>query len=403
MVTEIMLKNYLTIALRSLRKHPGYTFINVSGLAIGMACGILIFLSVRHDLSFDRFHAKGDRIYRVLTIDRALGVSSQRVGITLPALGPAMEAELPEVEQTVRLQNNGRALLSYQDRDLYAETTIYAEASLFDVFDFEGVSGDAVAALREPNTVVLTRTMANRLFGEVDPVGKTVTIDNDTDVRVAGVMDDVPDHSHLDFEAVFSLVPSPDQQGFIDYLASWGSISMTTYALLRSPQDAAGLPDKLEQIIRKNDVGENFSVTIQPLGDVHLRSTDILFDGLNRGKSDVEYVYGLSAVAVFVLLIAALNFMNLATARSAERAREVGMRKVLGAERRQLVGQFLGESVLLCMVAFVLAVVMVGLVVTGFVPAFVSLGAAAWVVAIGGLRSCFFYRLPWEGKIIGGR
>ena len=349
-----MLKNYLTIALRNLRKRRAYSFINVAGLAIGMACSMLIFLSVRHDLSFDRFHAKADRIYRVLTIDRALGVSSQRVGITLPALGPAMEAELPEVERVVRLNTAGRSLVSYEDTDLYAENVVYAEAALFEIFDFGVRSGDA-GGLREPGTVVLTEALARRIFGEADPVGRTVTLDDDAELRVVAVAEDVPANSHLVFDAVVSYVPSKDQPQLEQFLSSWGSISMTTYALLRSPEDAAGLPEKLEAIIRRNDVGENFSVTVQPLADVHLRSSDILFDE-SSGKSDVEYVYGLSAVAVFVLLIAAMNFMNLATARSAERAREVGMRKVLGAERRQLVGQFLGESVLLCALAFVLAV-----------------------------------------------
>ncbi|HET6568968.1 MAG TPA: ABC transporter permease, partial [Rhodothermales bacterium] len=137
-----MLQNYLKIALRNLKRRKAYAFINIAGLAIGMACSILIFLSVRHDLSFDRFHTKADRIFRVLTIDRAFGVTAQHVGITLPALGPAMDQDLPEVERAVRMQNGGRSLLSYEDKNLYAENLLYAENTLFDIFDFPLLTGN---------------------------------------------------------------------------------------------------------------------------------------------------------------------------------------------------------------------------------------------------------------------
>jgi putative ABC transport system permease protein len=357
-----MFKHYILIALRSLRKRKGYSFLNIAGLTVGMAAGILILLAVRHDLSYDRFHEKADRIYRVVTIDSAFGVSSQRVGMTIPALAPAAEAAFPEIEAAVRLVGGGQQLFSVGERDIYAEAVFLADSTFFRVFDFELLVGHAPTALVEPNTIVLTESMAHRLFGDADPMGQTVRSNQQDDFRVTGIVADPPPNSHLVFDAIASLYPTDSEAdgGFANWLQSWTGIGMIGYFLLDSPESAAALEPKLEALLREREVNPVWSVALQPLTDIHLRSTDVVFD-VNAGKSDISYVWGLGLVGLFVLLIAAFNFMNLSTARSADRAREVGVRKVSGAETGQLVAQHLGESLVTGMIAFVLALGLVAL------------------------------------------
>jgi putative ABC transport system permease protein len=350
-----MIKNYLTVALRNLQRRKAYSFINIGGLALGMGCAILIFLSVRHDLSFDRFHEDSDRIYRVLSIDRALGVTANHVGVTIPALGPAMEEELPEVELAVRMSPTGRNLWAYEDRSLYSEGGFNAEAAFFELFDFPLVVGDPATALVEPLTVVPTRSLARRLFGdEYEAVGKVIRVNGTTDYRITGVVEDPPANSHLTFDAIGSLVPTEAQAGFQQMLQSWNSIALITYVRLAASAQAESLDVRMEEILRRNESPAAWSATLQPLHDIHLRSSDIVFD-INDGKSDLGYVYGLGAFALFLLAIAIFNFMNLATARAAERAREVGVRKVVGAGKRQLMLQHLGESFIMTALAFLLA------------------------------------------------
>jgi putative ABC transport system permease protein len=385
-----MLQHYLKVALRALRRQKGYAFLNVAGLTVGMACGILILLAVRHDLSYDRFHDNADRIYRVVTIDRAFGVSSQRVGMTIPALAPAAEAAFPEIEVATRLSGGGQQLLSAGERDLYAETVFMADSAFFRVFDFELLAGNPATALSEPGAIVLTQSMARRLFGEADPMGQTVRANQQNDLRVTGIVADPPPNSHLVFDALVSLFASEENQGLQQWLESWNGIGMIAYFLLDRPESAASLEPKLEELLREREVNPVWSVTLQPLTDIHLRSTDIVFD-VNEAKSDVAYVWGLGLVALFVLLIAAFNFMNLSTARSADRAREVGVRKVSGANRRQLIGQHLGESVVLGTIAFVLALALVALLLPVLAATFdrqlglYLLADPPFLLALGGL------------------
>ncbi|PWL31042.1 ABC transporter permease [uncultured Roseivirga sp.] len=356
-----MFKNYIKIALRSLLKSRGTSVINIVGLSIGMACCIIIFLFVQNEMGYDKFHSKADNIFRVLTIDEALGVSSNLVGITLPALGEAMDNDFPEVVQRVRMIPQGRQLINYEQQGFYTEHFAYAEPTLFSMFDFNLIDGDTEKALTEPNTVVMSQAMAEKTFAGEPAIGKRIDIGNQSGLEVVGIMEDVPQNSHLNFDVVVSMQQSDTTSGFAQFLRSWQSISMVTYVELANPTSEENVETKMEELIRANDVGENFKVTLQPLADVHLKSSGILFENYNLNKTDISYVYTLAAVGLFVILIASFNFMNLSTARSANRAQEVGVRKVFGAFRAQLINQFMIESVVLCVVSFLIALVLVSL------------------------------------------
>jgi len=357
----MLLGNYLKLALRHLLKSRDTSIINLGGLVVGFTCALLIFVFAKYQLSYDDWHTKKDQIYRVLTIDKALGVTSNQVGITIPALGPAMKAELPQVEETTRISYSGRNLVEYNNVPIYTENAAYAENSLFNVFDLQLLAGNKETVLNEPNTVLLTESFAKKVFGTEDPMGKTVELDNATNMQVVGIIGDLPANTHMRFDLVASLVPTEADSSTRQFLSSWGAIAISTYAVLDVSASQEGIEKEMEALIRKNEVGENFSVVLQPLKDVHLSSIGILFDGFNFGKTDLNYVYTLLMVGLFVILIATFNFMNLSTARSANRAKEVGMRKVLGAYKPQLVIQFLSEATLLCSIAMLSSLALVGL------------------------------------------
>ncbi|MCJ7581507.1 MAG: ABC transporter permease [Candidatus Aminicenantes bacterium] len=364
-----MWKNYLITAIRNLKKHKGHSIINIMGLAIGMAASLLIFLYVHYELSYDMFHSKADRIQRVLLLDKSMGVSNTYAGITFQAMGPEIPKDIPEVEESVRIMNRGRQPLKIGDRRIYTKDMALVDPSLFKIFDFKLLEGDPDTALEESFTTVLTREMATTLFGENEPMGSTFVWNEDV-FRVTGILDDIPQPSHLQFDVLISLNFPVEEGSFGESLQNWGRISAPTYILLREGTDTSGLEDKLIGVLRKNGIEENFAVTNQPLTDIHLRSKNVVFDGNNRNKGEISNVYSLSAVAFFILLIAIFNFMNLSTARSHSRSKEVGMRKVVGARRGQLIGQFLGESILLCVCGLVIALGLVALALTYLKSAF---------------------------------
>lgn len=349
-----MIGNYLKVILRNLKKHKGYSFINICGLAVGMTASLLIFLYVQKELSYDGFHAKADRIHRALLLDKSLGVSNNLAGITWPTLAPALKQELPEVVEAVRIWRRGRVGVDIAEQRFYTQNMVFADPEVFRIFDFSLEIGDPATALAEPFSAVITRTLAEKLYGQEDPVGKTF-ISNSVTTTITGILSDIPEHSHLLFDLMVSLKTPDNESGLGRRLQTWNWIAFPTYFLLNDAGAAEGLEAKMIAVIRKNGVSENFSVSHQPLKNVHLHSKNILFDRHNQNKGEIGYVYSLGAIAFIIILIASINFMNLATARSSNRAREVGMRKVVGARRQQLVYQFLGESLFLCLLAFVIA------------------------------------------------
>ncbi len=357
----MLLGNYLKLAFRHLLKSKETSVINLGGLIVGFTCALLIFVFAKNQLTYDDWHSQKDNIYRVLTIDRALGVTSNNVGVTIPALGPAMKEELSQVKETTRVSYSGRNLVEYNDVPLYTENCAYAENSIFNVFDLQLLAGNKQTVLTEPNTAVVTQSFAKKVFGVEDPIGKTFELDNQTNMQVVGIIKDLPANTHMRFDLLASLVPTEADSSTRQFLSAWNSIAISTYAVLETGASEETVEKDMEALIRKNNVGENFSVTLQPLKDVHLSSTGILFDQFNFNKTDLNYVYTLLMVGLFVILIATFNFMNLSTARSANRAKEVGMRKVLGAYQPQLVTQFLSEAILLCVIAMAVSLAVVGL------------------------------------------
>jgi putative ABC transport system permease protein len=350
-----MLKSYFTLALRNLLKQKGYSFIKIAGLAFGLAASMVIYLYVLEDLSYDTFHHNYKNIARLLTIDNAEGVSSKLVGVTAPPLGHAAETELPEVLKSARISGGGQLDLSYGDKALKCDAGFRSESSFFEIFDFKILDGKKEKPLDEPNSIAITQKLSKRLFGDESPIGKTVKLNQTTDLNVVALVEDPPRNSHIQFDLLRSMTPGQNEDGYRQFIESWQGISQFTYVLLDKPLDAASLNPKLKAITQKNNAVEFFTPVAQPLADVHLKSKEILFES-NANKSDMLNVYVLSIIAALILMLAAVNFTNLVTAKSMGRAKEVGMRKVIGALRPQLIFQHLTESIIVTLISALLAV-----------------------------------------------
>jgi putative ABC transport system permease protein len=366
-----MFKNYFKLAFRNIIRQKGFSFINIGGLAIGMACCIIILLFIQYELSYENMHPDLDNIYRVLTIDKAMGTNSQRVGITIPALGPSIPDAFPEVKDFLRIRRQGQLLVTYEENpSVYIQSLYAMDENAFDFFGFNLLEGDPATALKDPYTVVLTKSEESRIFGDESAMNKTIRTGNGFDLTVTGIIEDLPLNTHLSCTALESFATGiaqarqnqpPDSNRPI-WIESWQMIAMPTYIRLKDGFTAAGMDARLTAHCRDNEVGENFDITLQALNDVHLRSTDIIFDGGVSNKGDINNIYVFAAIAFLVLLIASVNYMNLSTAKSMQRAKEVGMRKVVGSVRSQLISQFLGESMILTLLALILAIPLVEIV-----------------------------------------
>ena len=371
-----MFINYLKILIRNTRKNPLYMSINVFGLAVGMAVSILILLFVQHELSYDKYHANADRIYRV---SRAWfnpdGEVSLHLGHAAAPFGPLIKADYGDDVAAAGRFFHYAPLVKYQNNAFVEENFFFADPEVFDIFSFKILEGDSKEALANSDGLVITESMSQKYFGQENPIGKDLTLDiegQDAVFQVRALMEDMPDNSHFHADFIASMAPVIAFYGGQDaFMKNYGGNNFSTYLLLSEGVDYKSLEAKLPNLIDKY-MGESQSgvpmskgtqLNLWPVTDVHLYSN---LDSEMEPNGNIDYVYIYLAVALFILLIACINFMNLSTARSSMRSMEVGLRKVMGADKSRLIRQFMGESFMLTSISMIFALILVYL----FLPTF---------------------------------
>lgn len=373
-----MIANYFKVAFRNLWKYKGFSAVNIIGLAMGLACFIMIALYVTDELSYDRYHEKVDRIYRIHS-DIRFGGTDLNMAVSADPMGAALKKDYPQVEEYTRLYaNEGSKLFKKDNQFINEERVTYADSTLFNVFTFPALAGNTQTALNEPNTVVINETTAKKYFNSVEnAMGKMLECNDiaGTVYKVTAVINDIPQNSHFNFDFFLSM-------DNVDYeFGNFLSHNFHTYILLKPGTDYKAFNKNFTQVIDKyilpqakqfmqiesmddfKKTGNNLEYALFPVKDIHLRSSRGVELGVN---GNMQYVYIFSAVAIFILLIACINFMNLSTARSVGRAKEVGIRKVLGTEKKALIGQFLTESTLMAFLALLFALLLTGLTISWF-------------------------------------
>ncbi len=365
----VMFNNYLKIAFRNVKRHKGYSFINITGLAIGMACTILISFYILDELSYDKYHEKSDSIYRLVQI-LGPGTEYEYETVVQSALyAPLLLEEIPEVKNAARIYAPkmwGRSvLIGYKDKIFYTQELIFADASLFEMFSFPFAKGNPETVFPDPQSIVITEKVAEKYFGDEDPMGKIITYDNQHQFKVTGVLKNIPRNSHFRFDFVVPMESYPMVMN--ERLEKWTNSAFPTYLELPKNYDITALQEKIPALI-KSHRGKSVDTEFwfQPLTRIHLHSH--LNDELGT-NSDIRYVYIFIVIALFVLSIACMNFINLSTARSVHRAREVGVRKMVGANRNQLIKQFLFESIIICLIALAASLFLVWV----FLPSFTKI------------------------------
>ncbi|MCJ7582597.1 MAG: ABC transporter permease [Candidatus Aminicenantes bacterium] len=378
-----MIKNYLKIACRNLFKHKSYSLINLFGLSVGISCCILILAYVGYELSYDAYHTHADNIYRIVSKRTIAGKTREFANSPAP-MGLTLAQDYPDVLDVVRFMPTVKRIFIFEDTTFFQEGVIYADQSVFNVFSFDLLEGNPQTALEAPFTMVVTETTARKYFGNESPVGKIMNWDNKFEYMITGVVKDPPPNSHFNFQvlASFSTLIKYDVR-----LGGWNA-SYTTYILLRENTDLKAFEQKMSDFNEKylastlETQGIKLETSLQPLKKIHLFSRLESEIGVN---SDIKVIYIFSAVSLLILLIACINFMNLATARSERRAKEVGLRKVLGASRQKIAFQFLGESFLFAFLSLIFALILATL----FLPHFRVLSGRD--ISLGFLQMRYFY------------
>jgi putative ABC transport system permease protein len=349
-----MIRNYFKIAFRNLLRHKGFTFLNISGLAIGMTAGFLVLLYVSFELSYDNMHSKGDSIYRVVA---DIDTPSEKIEAPIAAwaVGPNIKKEFPEILKFTRVLNSNMTFVR-EGTKFVEDNVIAVDSAFFEIFDFELIKGDKKESLKLPNSLVISEDIAAKYFGTENPIGQSIVVESfDNPATVTGVMKNIPENSHIQADILVSMITHTAAPSTND--EQWGNYNPSIYILTTNATNPKSLeakfPDFLEERTGDEMRESKMFVTLflEPFKDVYLKS--------DRGSSvsgSLNNVYVFSIIGLFILLIASINFINLATARSVERAKEVGIRKVVGADKNQLAFQFIGESIIICIMAFFVAV-----------------------------------------------
>lgn len=358
-----MFKNYLKVAFRNGWKNKLTTFINLFSLAFGIAACLVVYLFIEDERSFDDFHTNKYQIYRLNEVQSFPGTNTQNVALSMPGMGPNIHKDYPEVKQFTRFWGRGRRLFEKGDQRYLIENTAVVDSTFLSIFDFPWLSGDPQTALDDPYSLILTRSIAEKFFGEEDPVGQSLTM-RDKPYQITGLMEDVPENSHLQFDVLIAM-PTVTREN-PDFNQQFGSNYLNTYLLMESGTNMEVFESKMPDFLLRymppdegdsDDINDFYKIYYQQLPEVHLASMEVEHDYQNYRKFNGTYLDVFALVGLFILLIASFNFMNLIIARASHRWKEVGVRKAVGALKQQLFHQFLVESLCMAMAAFLLAMI----------------------------------------------
>lgn len=354
-----MIKNYIKTAFRNIIRHKAFSVINIAGLTIGLTCSIFILLWVQHERSYDRFHRHATDIYRITAL-----VSGFNVAVTPAPMAQGLQAKMPEIISYARFINTGSHVFEAGKIKFEEDNALYVDSTFLHVFSFPLLKGNPATALLQPDAVLLTENTAKKYFGKEDPLGKILQLDTKKNLVVTGILKNPPSTSHIAFDFLMPMAAIADHRDIKN--ANWSNYNFYTYVQINGVEEHQNLEAKIDKIYKEH-VDEkvlkvNFS--LQPLTDIHLYSAGLQAD--ISGHGNILYVNTFFVVAIFIIIVACINFMNLSTARSSRRAKEIGLRKVIGAERKQLIAQFIGESTMISLIALFLSIGLVLLLFPSF-------------------------------------
>ncbi len=357
-----MLINYIKIAFRNLLRHKAFSFINIAGLAIGMTCSIFILLWVREELSYDKFNANFEKVYRL-----TCNVGDFKAAVSPAGMAVGLKNEMPAIKNITRISKPQGGVFEVGTQKFQEKRLIYADSNFLEMFNYPLLKGDKNSALQNPGGILITENMARKYFGQEEPMGKIIRKDNQENYKVVGVLANIPSNSHLQLDFIIPMSAIESTEGDL-IRKTWDNFNYYTYLELNnnvnnSPAGLASLIVQIQKIYKVHVPDFKIDFHLQPLQSIHL-SQALQVD--LPGHGNIQYVNIFFIVAIFIIVVACINFMNLATARSARRAKEVGLRKVVGAERYQIIGQFLGESIFISVLAFLIAIVLVWLLLPAF-------------------------------------